>query len=112
MVATWKAGGIMVSINPMNRERELRLLLDDSAARALITPRGALRRGRGRCGAGHRRRHVITTSELDYLDDVPALLEGVQRTRAEGTDDLLELVREHEGERPDPVASAPTTSPS
>jgi long-chain acyl-CoA synthetase len=32
MVATWKAGGIMVSINPMNRERELHYQLTDSGA--------------------------------------------------------------------------------
>src|SRR4051794_33355656 len=107
MVATWKAGGTMVSINPMNKDRELRLLLEDSGARALITHEALY----GEVAAGvvpdTPVRIVITTSELDYLDDVPALLEGVERTRAEGTHDLLELVREHEGERPDPVAFRP-----
>ena len=107
MVATWKAGGIMVSINPMNKDRELRLLLEDSGARALITHEALY----GEVAAGVVPDTdvdiVITTSELDYLDDVPALLEGVQRTRAEGTHDLLELVREHEGQRPDPVAFRP-----
>jgi len=37
MLATFKAGAIMVSINPMLRGRELRLLLDDSGAKALVT---------------------------------------------------------------------------
>src|SRR3979490_1735867 len=32
LVGTWKAGGIAVSINPMNRQRELELLLTDSGA--------------------------------------------------------------------------------
>ena len=36
MLACWKAGGIMVSINPMNKERELKVLLDDSGASALV----------------------------------------------------------------------------
>src|SRR5487761_505321 len=36
MLAAWKAGGIMVSINPMNKERELKVLLDDSGATALV----------------------------------------------------------------------------
>src|SRR5215204_6306117 len=30
LVGTWKAGGVAVSVNPMNRERELELLLRDS----------------------------------------------------------------------------------
>src|ERR671933_417303 len=36
MVATWKAGGIMVSINPMNRARELAYQLTDSGAKVLL----------------------------------------------------------------------------
>jgi len=36
MVATWKAGGVMVSINPMNRERELAYQLTDSGAKVLL----------------------------------------------------------------------------
>ena len=32
MLAAWKAGGIMVSVNPMSRERELQHLLNDSGA--------------------------------------------------------------------------------
>ncbi|GIZ52791.1 AMP-binding protein [Noviherbaspirillum aridicola] len=36
LVGAWKAGAIGVSINPMNRARELGLLLRDSGARALV----------------------------------------------------------------------------
>ena len=36
MVAAWKAGGIMVSINPMSRTRELSYLLKDSGATVLV----------------------------------------------------------------------------
>src|SRR3954451_17353073 len=36
MVAAWKAGAIMVSINPMLKSRELTTLLTDSGARALV----------------------------------------------------------------------------
>jgi long-chain acyl-CoA synthetase len=38
-LAAWKAGGIAVSINPMNRARELRLLLEDSGASVLLMHR-------------------------------------------------------------------------
>jgi acyl-CoA synthetase (AMP-forming)/AMP-acid ligase II len=97
----------MVSINPMNKERELRLLLDDSGARALVTHEALY----GDVAAGvvpdTNVDVVITTSQLDYLDDVPALLEGVERTRADGTLDLLELVADHTGQRPDPVEFGP-----
>ena len=37
MVATWKAGGVMVSINPMSRTRELAYLLKDSGAKVLVS---------------------------------------------------------------------------
>lgn len=39
LVGAWKAGAFGVSINPMNRERELRLLLADSGASVLVTQR-------------------------------------------------------------------------
>src|SRR5579875_71378 len=35
-IGTWKAGGIAVSVNPMNRERELELLLTDCGATVLV----------------------------------------------------------------------------
>ena len=37
MVAAWKAGGVMVSINPMSRQRELSYLLKDSGAKVLVS---------------------------------------------------------------------------
>ncbi|NUO59843.1 MAG: AMP-binding protein, partial [Hamadaea sp.] len=36
LVGTWKAGGVAVSVNPMNRQRELELLLTDSGATVLV----------------------------------------------------------------------------
>jgi long-chain acyl-CoA synthetase len=36
LLAAWKAGGIAVAVNPMNRARELELLLADSGAAALL----------------------------------------------------------------------------
>ena len=37
MLATWKAGGIMVSISPMLKHKELSAQLADSGASALVT---------------------------------------------------------------------------
>jgi long-chain acyl-CoA synthetase len=103
MLAAWKAGGIMVSINPMNKAREVKLLLDDSAARALVTHEALYDEVAAEVVPDTNVNVVITTSELDFLDDVPSLLDGVERKRAEGTLDLLELVAAHEGASPDPV---------
>lgn len=36
LVAAWKAGGIMVAVNPMNREREVTYILQDSGAKAIL----------------------------------------------------------------------------
>lgn len=104
MVATWKAGGIMVSINPMNKTRELEFLLSDSGASVLVcleslyaeTAEGVVASGTTAV------RSVITTSELDYLgDDVPALLAPSTRARPAGTLDLAELIAAHNGQRPE-----------
>jgi long-chain acyl-CoA synthetase len=103
MLAAWKAGGIMVSINPMNKAREVKLLLDDSGARALVTHESLYDEVAAEVVPETNVDVVITTSELDYLDGVPSLLEAVQRNRAEGTLDLLELVGAHEGASPGPV---------
>ncbi|MGE5287585.1 MAG: AMP-binding protein [Micromonosporaceae bacterium] len=45
-------------------------------------------------------RTVITTSELDFLHDVPPLLAKSQRNRHPGTLDLIELVEGHRGQSP------------
>src|SRR5439155_19984059 len=110
MVATWKAGGIMVSINPMNKARELEYLLSDSRASVLVcleslyaeTAKGVVDSGVTSV------RTIITTSELDFLGDaVPKLLQTSTRSRPAGTLDLVELVQAHDGQQaPDPGLTA------
>ena len=70
MLATWKAGGIAVPVNPMNRARELDAVLRDSGARVLLCLQSLYRdvarpvvENAGRRGLGT---VVVTTSELDY----------------------------------------------
>jgi long-chain acyl-CoA synthetase len=102
MVAAWKAAAIMVSINPMYKSREIEEILADSGATALVAldslygsvasevvPRTAVRA-------------VVTTSALDFVGDDarPPLLADVERERHDGTHDLLELARAHDGEKP------------
>ncbi|MEA2289208.1 MAG: long-chain acyl-CoA synthetase [Solirubrobacteraceae bacterium] len=105
MVATWKAGAIMVPVNPMYRERELRELLVDSGATVLIALESLYGDVGAAAAAGTAVRAVVTTSELDLLDGpVPPPLAGARRERHEGTHDLLELARAFAGRRPPPVS--------
>jgi long-chain acyl-CoA synthetase len=102
MVATWKAGAMMISINPMWREREIGHVLGDAKASALVTHESLYGDVAASVVPGTAVRAVITTSELDFVGGPPpAVMSKVQRRRHEGTHDLLELIREHDGEKLD-----------
>ena len=103
VLGAWKAGAIAVPINPMLKERELELILTDSGSRALITLESLYGEGAERVVPATEVEHVLTTSELDLIEGEPrGVLAGSERNRSEGTRDLLELVRAHDGEKPDP----------
>jgi len=105
MIATWKVGGIVVSINPMNRESEVRLLLNDSGATVLVALESLYAEVAASVLPDTRVRAVITTSELDFVDGtVPKLLSNIKRRRCDDTHDLLELVRTRDGRKVDPPA--------
>jgi long-chain acyl-CoA synthetase len=110
VLATWKAGGIVVPVNPMSKARELTYALDDSGstflvaleslyhdvARDVVADRGA------RCT-------VITTNELDLLDPgapVPAVLRSSTRQRPADTLDLVELATAFDGQAVEPPTLA------
>ena len=86
MLATWKAGGIMVSINPMNKARELEYLLDrlgrDDARHA--SSRCTTRSAEGVVGAGKTEVRDGDHHERDRLTSattVPRLLAGSTQDR-------------------------------
>jgi len=107
LVGTWKAGGVAVSINPMNRQRELELLLTDSGASVLVCLEGLWRDVAASVVPGTAVRTVITTSELDHRGrDEPRLFAGVERRSDPGTIALAELLARHRGAVPPPVAFA------
>ena len=104
-LATWKAGGVMVSVNPM-RARELDVMLTDSGASVLVCLESLYGDVAGAVVLGTAVRTVITTSELDLAGATTSpLLAGVTRQRHDGTLDLLDLVARHDGARPDPVST-------
>jgi long-chain acyl-CoA synthetase len=92
--AAWKAGGIVVPLNPMFREAELRTHLQDAGATVLVCLE-SLYAGTARAALpGTPVRHVVTTSELDWLAPGaprPGVLAGARRLPCDGTLDLAAL---------------------
>ena len=108
MLAAWKLGAVAVPVNPMLKERELRYILADSGAKAVISLQDLWNAVGVRAAEGTEVAVAITTSPLDYLNHPPpSVLHGVARTATPGAADLGELVRAHAGERPAPVALGP-----
>src|SRR3954469_7338523 len=107
VLAAWKAGGIVVPINPMNKERELTYAIEDSGAKVLITLESLYTDVVSKSELPGV--HVITTSELDLTTDdpLPSVFSASMRNRSAETLDLLEIVQEHDGEAPPPVQLGP-----
>ncbi len=104
-----EAGGAAVVINPMNKGRELKYLLADSGASALLclddlyeaVAKEVIATGETAV------RTVITCSPLDGQSrNDERLFAGVQRLRPEGTLDLEEIFSQNDGRQPAPVDPA------
>jgi long-chain acyl-CoA synthetase len=109
----WKAGGIVVALNPTYSERELEQALDStrSSLAVVLTPfYDRLKRVQGRTGV----HHVIPTSIKEYLPTPLRLLFTLLKEKKEGHRIVAQpgdrwmraLLREHRGQRP-AVAVAP-----
>ncbi len=108
MLATWKAGGTMVSINPMSRIRELSYLLADSGATVLVCLESLWESVARDVVPSTEVRLVLTTSELDYQTRADErLFKGVERTRYGGTTDVVEFIERHRGSTPPPLTLTP-----
>lgn len=97
LFGAWKAGGVVVPLNPMYRD-ELGHIFTDADVTALVcgendwADRVAIRAE----AAGVR--IVLTTSELDLqTTDDPRLFGGRARARVAGVDDLLDVARARAG---------------
>ncbi|WP_224392222.1 AMP-binding protein [Pseudonocardia sp. ICBG1293] len=110
LVGTWKAGGIAVSINPMNRERELELLLRDSGSAVLVCLESLYAEVAAAVLPGTDVRLVLTTSERDLQTrDDPRAFPGSRRPDLSGADvtDLTAFLDRHRGTTPPPVSFDP-----
>ncbi|GAA4706578.1 long-chain fatty acid--CoA ligase [Pseudonocardia yuanmonensis] len=104
MLGVWKAGAIVVPVNPMLRERELQVVLADSGASVLVALE-SLHPVALQVQPSTAVRTLITTSELDPLDgdEVPGLLAGSSRQRPATALDLGDLIAQHAGGPPPAV---------
>ncbi len=106
LLAAWKAGGVAVLINPMNKRGELAAVLTDSGASALLclddlyesVAKELIATGETEITT------VISCSALDERSrNDERLFAGAQRTRPEGTLDLEEIYGDYAGRKPAPV---------
>jgi long-chain acyl-CoA synthetase len=109
MLATWKAGGIMVSINPMNKEKELKVLLDDSGASVLVCHPSLYEQFGSKVVPDTEVGLVLTTSELEYQsDNDERLFAGMSKSTPEGTKDLVGFMEAYRGRQPATPELKPT----
>ena len=107
-IGTWKAGGIAVSINPMNKGRELRGLLDDSGATVLVTMQSLYRDVAKAVLEGSTVQQVITTSELEHQTrDDERIFAGVERIELPDTVDMAGLLERFAGQAPPEISLGP-----
>src|SRR5919107_5786630 len=94
----WKRGAIVVPINPMLKKKELDYHLNDSGAKVLVCLESLYESVAREVVPDTAVEHVLTTSELDFLPEGTAEnttpLTDAERLRPEGTEDLLEVLRE------------------
>jgi len=104
--AIWKCGGIIVPLNPMYREKELTYYFRDASVKVLICMESLYGEMVQKVVHETGVEHVITTSELDFLDPknpCPPLLKGVEKNRNPETLDFISLIDRGKGKHPPEV---------
>lgn len=108
MLAAWKAGGVLVSVNPMSRSRELSYLLKDSGATVLVALESLYDNVARHVVPDTGVALVLTTSELEYQSTPDErLFAGVTRQRHAGTSDFAAFIDDYRGQVPPTVTLAP-----
>jgi long-chain acyl-CoA synthetase len=104
--AVWKAGGIVVPLNPMYKEKELEYYFRDSGAKMLVALSSAYEAVAGNSVRQMKLEAVITTSGLEFLppdEPVPRILQQERRIRLPETHDFMDLLKKYEGRTFEPV---------
>jgi long-chain acyl-CoA synthetase len=105
IIGTWKAGGIVVSINPMSRQRELTTLLTDCEATALVAEETLWEQVAAEVVPNSSVRISLTTSPLEFQTRADErLFSGLEKKRPQGTEDMMEVIGSAKGRKPEPVS--------
>lgn len=89
ILGAWKAGGIAVAVNPMNRAREIGFLFADCTPKAVVCHDTTCEETIGALEPGLRPQIVLTTSALAFQTrNDPRLFAGMQRQACSGTVDF------------------------
>jgi len=102
VLGAWKAGASVVPLNPMYRERELAFYCRDSGARVFVTMESCAEDAK-RAKEDSDVRHLITTSELDYVDEaepLSPLLRECRRVDVDGALDMAHQLEAYDWETP------------
>jgi len=101
LLGAWKAGGIVVPVNPMYRERELAHVFSDADVRAVVCSQRGWNAYISEVVAQSAVTIPLTTSELDLQSRNDSRVLGkVERETTEGAADLLEVARANAGTPP------------
>ena len=102
VLAIWKAGAVMVPINPMYRKTELKHILFDSGSICLVCQENLYREVAQDVIPATSVRFIITTSELDYLiGEIPAALAGSVRIPCSESKDFAGLIKQYSHSAPE-----------
>ncbi|SNT00279.1 class I adenylate-forming enzyme family protein [Rhodococcoides kyotonense] len=100
-LALWKLGAAALVLNPMYRKAELRHLVDDARAVGIICADSAVEEN-AETLRDSSIRWTISTSDLDYQTrNDPRVFKNGDRRRHDGVDDLLQLVEQFRGKKPE-----------
>ncbi|WP_410579186.1 AMP-binding protein [Amycolatopsis sp. lyj-108] len=101
LLGAWKAGGIVVPVNPMYRERELRHVFEDAGVRAVVCSQSGWNSRIAPLVPGSGVTIALTTSELDLQGrDDPRVFGKSVREPTPGAADLLKVARAAAGDPP------------
>ena len=97
LIGTWKAGAIGVSINPMNRARELTLLLEDSQARVLVAHRDLYEQFAREVLTQFSQVKAVTTSPREFQTrNDPRIFSDNEWMPCKGTADLAAILNDQD----------------
>jgi len=107
LLAIWKAGGVVVPLNPMYRKQELLRLIDDSGTTGVILAQGTDAESRETL-AGSTVGWLLSASSRDFQTrNDPRVFDSADCPASSPDGDLGAILAARAGQQPEPVTVAP-----